>query len=326
MRRWIGVGALAVIGCDEPHVQTSAPYRPPAGASPLDGPGDWLPAADPRSPSVDVALEHEGLDAPVGARAAFDGESILFAEEATLQAVDLTDRSLSTFAAVSWGPSTDGANRSPPLTLAAVGPVGDAVVFSEGFAIQVGPFDGLPRLVPLTGELIDARLVAGGVAVLTRSGEVQFEGGGGAWIGEREVAQWSMVTHGDAVYVATPDAVHRVERSGGEEVADGARHLAVDQQTGLLARATLHRVESDEWSVTVDGDVRGLVSIGAAGVFAAWVDREGDDLVELLDARTGEELGTLDVRDGMRALDGSAGGDLLLQVRGDEAVTWRVRR
>jgi hypothetical protein len=327
-RAWLGW--VVVAGCSLDPVRTSAPYEAPPEPA-FRGPGVWIPAEGTRAAPVAVVLQRSGVVASTDALASFEGERVLFTQGGNLCSADADTGAMETDVGTgddSGDTGRVGGTWTGPgeQTLAGSGPGDEVLVVRDGRVRRVTLPAGEVAGVEVGDDVLDARIVAGGVAAVRGDGTVAFEGGAVVPLPGPVVSGFSLAVDGDALLVATADAVVRVDRAGAAVVAGGAEHVAVDRASGALARASTHGVAGDGWHWRADGEIRGLTSVGAAGVFAAWVDVGSDDRIELLDAATGEPLGTLDVRDGLRGFDGSAGGNLLLQVRGDEAVSWRLVR
>jgi hypothetical protein len=69
-----------------------------------------------------------------------------------------------------------------------------------------------------------------------------------------------------------------------------------------------------------------LDDAGDLGLVLVYTREDRDEVLHVLDAPTGEELGILELRDQTSAIDVSAEGGLLLQRRAEDVVSWRIVR
>lgn len=327
MSRWFWLAGFVLTGCGgEPRLTREAGATPAAPA--FRGPGAWLPAPDARTAPVGVVLQRSGVAATRGARAAADGERVLFTNGGNACASDADTGAMETDVPVGGDDSGDTglvAGTTEPGEARVVGSGDDeALVVRGGALFRVHLPDGAVEAVPAGGEVLDARLVPGGVAALRADGAVSFPGGSVVHLPTTIASGAALAVDGAALLVATPDVVLRVDGAGATPIAGGALRIAADPASGVIARASERAVVGGGWRWAAPGRIEGLAAVDAASVFAVWVRSAGDDAIVLLDAASGEALGTLDVRDGLQGFDAAA--DLMIQVRPDEVVTWRVTR
>jgi hypothetical protein len=325
-RTWVLLGLLAGCGGVE---RVSEPFDPGAllgdprepDGTRYRGPGRWTANPEAQVP-VEISLITSGLMVGDSTRANGRGDHVTFMLGGNVCEVEATTGNMDT--------DTPTEGESPGVEDGE--PTGNALLVSSTGIYELVPALGGGPLTPGVVELVrkgsfsTARYVGSEVFAVTTGCELDLLDGSRVAL-SLEVCDEVAAT--DSALVFASDSGTLLADRDGSVVIDPlpSEHVTTVGASVFTLEDTRVRALSEGWQHELGADAVIIDLHSADDLGLVLVDLLVGERheVQVLDAQTGEWLGTLELKQ-TDSVDVSPTGGLLLQLRGNDAVSWRIFR
>jgi hypothetical protein len=333
-RAWAVVWLVAGCGSQDPDLYDSITYETveslPQGSvngeGQLRGPGQWYPHPGASAQAVDISLVTSGLMRGETTRANGRGDHVTFVLGGNACEVDATTGNM----------DTDTQVAGSDIEVNDVRSNGDFLVVTTTGVYEVSP-DGLGGFMNraadvdslLGGEFSAARYVGDEVFAVTPGCEVQLPDQGRVALSPEVCDDLELASTGDALVLASAGGTLLVDELGAVVIDPlPSQHVATVGPSVFVIEDTRVRALSGGWQHELGAEVviSDLLAAQDLGLVIVEVSVAGVREARVLDAWTGERLGHFELSEDTLGLDVSPQGGLLLQLRPDDAISWRITR